>query len=62
MADCRPKEDVKAYSRCEAAYVLGVHVNTIDNLTKRGELEAVKLGSRVLYPVAAVDRLLAGAA
>ena len=39
----------KLISRKEVLKTLGVHPNTINNMVKRGELTAIKLGNKKLY-------------
>jgi excisionase family DNA binding protein len=46
----------------EAASALGVSRTTIYKLAKDGSLPTIKLGSRVLVPIAALNKLLEGAA
>jgi excisionase family DNA binding protein len=46
----------------EAANALGVSRTTIYKLAKDGSLPTIKLGSRVLVPIAALNKLLEGAA
>ena len=45
----------------EAAKALGVSRNKAYEAAKRGEIPTIKLGKRILVPVAALERLLAGA-
>jgi excisionase family DNA binding protein len=46
----------------EAANALGVSRTTIYKLAKDGSLPTIKLGSRVLVPILALNKLLEGAA
>ncbi len=46
------------YSRHEVAKLLGVHVNTIDNLRRSGELEFSRIGRTLRISQADVQRLL----
>ena len=41
---------IKMLSRVAAADSLGVCTKTIDNMIRRGEIKAVKIGRRVLIP------------
>jgi excisionase family DNA binding protein len=41
----------------EAAQLLGLHTNTVRREIWRGNLKAVRLGHRVLVPVAELERL-----
>jgi excisionase family DNA binding protein len=43
----------------DVARALGVNVKTIYQAVERGELPAVRLGTRVIIPQAAIDRMLA---
>jgi excisionase family DNA binding protein len=45
----------------EAANALGVSRTTIYKLAKDGSLPTIKLGSRVLVPIAALNKLLEAA-
>jgi excisionase family DNA binding protein len=44
-------------SRQEAAEALGVSVRTIDALAERGDLRAVWIGARKLFPWAEIQRI-----
>jgi excisionase family DNA binding protein len=44
-------------SRVEAAEALGVSVRTVDVLAERGELRAVRIGSRKLFPWSELTRI-----
>lgn len=46
------------YSVKEVADMLGVHENTVHRLIARGEIEAVKLGRRILIPKQHINELL----
>jgi excisionase family DNA binding protein len=50
----------QALSVKDAAKALGVSEATVGRLRKLGKLESIRLGSRVLVPVASIDRVLAG--
>jgi excisionase family DNA binding protein len=47
-------------SRLEAAEALGVSVRTVDVLAERGELRAVWIGSRKLFPWVELQRIAGG--
>jgi excisionase family DNA binding protein len=47
-----------AVDRREAARMLGVSAGSIDNLRLRGELPSLKLGTRRLFDVADLRRLI----
>jgi excisionase family DNA binding protein len=48
----------KAVNVSEAARVLGLHPHTVRALVERGELYSVRVGKRILIPVAELDRFL----
>jgi excisionase family DNA binding protein len=50
----------KTLSVKEAAKVLGVGVNQAYEAIHRGEIPAVRIGKRILVPVAALEQKLAG--
>ena len=50
--------DKLAYSPQEAAMTLGLCLNTIYKLLKRGQLQSVKLDRKILIPRTEIDRLL----
>ena len=45
--------------RIETARLLGVSPSTVDNLRRAGDLPSVKIGSRRLFRVADLGRLIA---
>lgn len=47
-----------ALSAKEAAESIGISPRKLWELTNRGEIPAIKLGNRTLYPVAALQRWL----
>ncbi len=49
----------KLVSRTETAAMLGIHVRSVDSLTKRGKLKAVKLGRRNMITAKSVENLVA---
>ena len=46
----------------EAARLLGVSRNKAYDAAHRGEIPTIKIGKRLLVPIAALERLLQGAA
>jgi excisionase family DNA binding protein len=42
----------------EAAQLLGIHPNTLYRAVWRGELKAVKIGTRLILPKGELERLL----
>lgn len=46
----------------EAAKLLGVGRNNAYEAAKRGEIPTIKIGKRILVPLAALERLLQGGA
>ena len=46
-------------SREEAMQALGVSMSTVDGMIRRGELQSLKLGSRVLIEPAALQEFIA---
>jgi len=46
----------------EAAKVLGIGRNNAYEAAKRGEIPTIRIGKRILVPVAAFERMLQGAA
>jgi excisionase family DNA binding protein len=44
-------------SRQEAAEALGVSVRTIDALAERGDLRAIRIGARKLFPWTEIRRI-----
>jgi hypothetical protein len=55
----KPSVDVKPklQSRQVTAQQGGVHVRTIDEMIKRGELEVARLGRRVMVKIVSAERL-----
>jgi excisionase family DNA binding protein len=51
---------VQAISRKDAAETLGVSIGTVDNMTRRGELEAYKVARCTRIPESEIVRLLGG--
>jgi len=47
-----------AYSPMEAASSLGICLNTVYKLLKRGQIKGVQLDRKILIPKAELDRLL----
>ena len=50
-----------AVSTREAAAMLGVSERTLREASKRGEIQRCRIGSRVVFPIAAINSLLQGA-
>ena len=44
----------------EAAEILGIGRNTAYEAVRRGEIPTIRIGKRILVPVAALERLLDG--
>jgi excisionase family DNA binding protein len=53
-----PPVQVKLQSRESTAAQANVNIRTIDEMIKRGELAAVRLGRRVMIKISSVERLL----
>ena len=49
-----------AYSPMEAASSLGLCLNSIYKMLKRGQLKGVKIDRKILIPKSELDRLLSG--
>lgn len=49
---------VKTYTIAEAAELLGVGRNSAYEAAKKGEIPAIRIGSRILVPKVALDRML----
>lgn len=47
-----------AVNRFEAARLLSISLRTLDSLLARGELRARRVGRRVVFPVAELERFL----
>ena len=60
MATIAPSLSSETTTVSEAARRLGVGRSTAYLAAKRGELPTVRLGRRVVVPIAALDRLLSG--
>lgn len=52
--------DCKTRTIEEAAKVLGIGRNQAYEAARRGDLPTLRIGKRILVPVAALERLLAG--
>ena len=48
----------RMYTRFEVRDILKVTLGTIDNMTKRGDLQAIKLGSKVMFDADEVDKAI----
>ena len=51
-------EDRKAISVLECARLLGLGKNLCYEAIQRGEIPSIKVGGRILVPVAALDKML----
>jgi len=51
-------DEKMAYSPQEAAITLGLCLNTIYKLLKRGQLRSVKLDRKILIPRTEIERLI----
>ena len=60
MVNEPPRATRQAYSVEEAAELLGIGRTTAYQAVWRGELPHIRIGTRILVPRAALDRLLAG--
>jgi excisionase family DNA binding protein len=56
------KIERKTLTVTEAAKALGVSRNKAYEAVRRGEIPTIKIGKRILVPVAALERMLQGAA
>jgi len=52
----------RVYSMKETIALLGIGINTLYKLRDTGQIKTIKLGKRVLIPVAEVERILNGEA
>ena len=50
--------DRKAVSVVEAARILGIGKNLAYDAVARGEIPSIRVGGRILVPVAALDQML----
>lgn len=57
----RPALEQRTYSVTDVARIFGVTPSHVWRLCQRGELPSIRLGSRILIPRDAVDRILAAA-
>ena len=53
--------DTKAVSVIEAARILSIGKNLAYAAIARGEIKSIRVGGRILVPVAALDQMLVGA-
>ncbi|MGJ3242526.1 MAG: helix-turn-helix domain-containing protein [Opitutales bacterium] len=58
LSDSKPPSPRLAYSRVEAAAILGVKPVTVDRLAKRGLLRPSRATRRPLYPHWELERFL----
>jgi excisionase family DNA binding protein len=56
------KNERKTMTITEASHALGVSRNKAYEAARRGEIPTIKIGKRILVPVAAFERMLQGAA
>ena len=59
MIDTTLTDHRKTYSVPEAARVLGIGRSAAYEAARTGQLPTVKIGKRILVPVAALERMLA---
>ena len=60
MNEQKGKENVRLLlTRFEAAQALGVCERTLDTYTKEGTIPSLRIGSRVLYSVQALEQWIA---
>ena len=50
---------IKMLSRAATARELGICARTVDNMIRRGEIKAIRIGRRVLIPELALGQALA---
>lgn len=55
-----PAKDRLTVTIAESAQILGISRNSAYDAAKKGGIPTVRIGRRILIPVAALDRLLAG--
>lgn len=58
----KPDPNGRVLTVAETAAELRLSLNACYSAIARGEIPAVKIGSRILVPRAALDRMIAGAA
>lgn len=54
---CEEIGQKRLFSLREASVILGVSSRHLQNLIRRGEIRAIRLGRRVLLPLAEINRL-----
>lgn len=54
-----PGVERRAFTLSEAAQVLNLGTNSLRTLIRSGRLHAIRVGTRLIVPVAAVERFLA---
>ena len=54
----KEKPGAKLQSRDKTAAMFNVNVRTVDQMIKRGELKAVRLGGRIMIPISVVNALI----
>jgi excisionase family DNA binding protein len=63
MSAAAPDEAVRRTLTVEeAAAILGISRGAAYQAAKQGELPTIRIGRRLLVPIAAIDRMLAGGA
>ncbi len=56
------KVERKTYSVPEAGRVLGIGRNAAYQAVKNKEIESIKVGGRIVVPIQAIEKMLAGVA
>ncbi len=54
------KVERKAYSVEQTGKVLGIGRNAAYEAVRRGDITSIKIGGRIVVPIAAVEKMLAG--
>jgi hypothetical protein len=53
-----PPPAPEAHSRDDTGVILNIHPRSVDRLVKKGELDAIRLGSRVVITRQSINRRL----
>jgi excisionase family DNA binding protein len=61
-SEMEAKSERKTLTITEASEALGVSRNKAYEAARRGEILTIRIGKRILVPVAALERMLQGAA